>query len=79
MINESEAKYTYAGASSTGWPALPIGVSVPNVVIYSAEKLEGCRGVHIGPGATALTFIPWEISERASDLVNVTIAPLVAE
>jgi len=37
------------------------------------------RGVQIGPGATPFTRIPFSTSESASERVNATIAPFVAE
>jgi len=42
-------------------------VSTPNVFTLSAEKLEGIRGVHIGPGATAFTLIPLSIKDNDKD------------
>ncbi|MNY49994.1 hypothetical protein D3C86_1854660 [compost metagenome] len=55
------------------------GVSVPNTLTSSAEKLDGISGVHTGPGATLLTRIPLSASDRERERVNVTIAPLVDE
>jgi hypothetical protein len=41
--------------------------------------VEGMSGVHTGPGATALTRMPFGVSSSASPLVKVTIAPFVVE
>jgi hypothetical protein len=51
------AKNTYAGATSAGWPARPIGACLPNSGIFSGGwPWLGCNGVQTGPGATAFTL-----------------------
>ena len=45
----SEAKKTKHGATSLGWPALPIGVLVPNFLISFVVNVETIKGVHMGP------------------------------
>jgi hypothetical protein len=54
-------------------------VSLPNSATFSAGESAGLSGVHTGPGATALTRIPFSITFCASALVKAWIAPLVAE
>lgn len=49
----------------------------PKVATSSDEKEAGINGVHIGPGATAFTRIPWSTNDNAKDLVRDTIAPFV--
>ena len=73
------AKNTYASASSTGCPALFKAVLEPNLEISLAVKVDGIKGVQIGPGATAFTLIPFGANIRARDLVKEVNAPLVAE
>src|SRR5699024_8579714 len=68
----------YAGASSVGWPARPNGVDFPNSGRAPLGwPSETCRGVQIGPGATALTRIPRGASCWASPLVKLLMADLV--
>ena len=43
----------------------------------SASKEAGISGVQIGPGATALTRMPFSASACDSERVKATIAPLV--
>ena len=45
----------------------------------SSPKVFYVSGVATGPGATAFTRIPLGLACRANDLVNDTMAPLVAE
>ena len=51
MYDESKllARKTYAGATSSGWPARFIGTSEPNWLTLLSGKLEGISGVQIGP------------------------------
>lgn len=73
----SLARYTNAGASSTGWAGRPIGALVPCLETRSASNDCAISSVHTGPGATALTWIRRSINSCDSPLVNVMIAPLV--
>jgi hypothetical protein len=57
-LDSCEARKTYAGASSAGWPARPSGVDSPKLSIFSSCMVAGMSGVQIGHGATALTRIP---------------------
>src|SRR5687768_8508777 len=75
----SLARYTNDGATSSGCPTRPIGVSFPNEATLSASNVDGMSGVQMGPGATAFTRMPRSASESASERVNDTIAPLVDE
>ena len=75
----SLARNTMHGATSFGWPARFIGVLAPCLATLSGSNEAGIRGVQIGPGATALTLIPFSTSACESDRVMATIAPLVAE
>ncbi len=74
----SEAKNKKAGAISFGIAALSIGLSLPNVAIFSGSKEDTIRGVQTGPGATAFTLIPFFTKLADKLLVNETIAPLLA-
>jgi hypothetical protein len=75
----SEARKTKQVATSSGSPARPSGVSEPNVATSFAEKVDGIRGVQIGPGATALTRIFFSANACESERVKAMIAPLVDE
>jgi hypothetical protein len=55
----------------------PIGLCSPKRATFSSGNDIGISGVHTGPGATALTRIPFSINSLARPFVNVTIAPLV--
>src|SRR5690606_12195002 len=72
------ARKTKQGATSAGWPALPMGASVPNSATCLGLKVEGISGVQMGPGATAFTRIPFFINAAESERVKETKAPLVA-
>jgi len=52
-----------------------MGVLLPNLPTSLALKEEGIRGVHIGPGATALTLIFLLARDRAKDRVKVIMLP----
>ncbi len=56
-----------------------MGVSWPNFATFSGGNVEGIKGVQIGPGATALTRMPFSTSAFASERVKATMAPLVAD
>ena len=58
-----------------------IGLSSPKCAIFDGviPASDGLSGVHTGPGATALTRMPFSNTFDASDLVKAWIAPLVAE
>ena len=73
----SDARYTYAPASSAGWPARPSGVLRPNSGSLSGQPVGGMSGVQIGPGATAFTRMPRGPSSSASAFVNATSAAFV--
>src|SRR5262249_6336793 len=75
----SDARNTKQVATSTGWPGRFIGTSEPNVATFSEGNVEASSGVQIGPGATALTRMPFTPSACESERVNATIAPLVEE
>ena len=60
-------------------PARPIGTSEPKLCTFLPGNVDGISGVQIGPGATPLTRIPFFTTAWASERVNVTIAPFVAE
>src|SRR5829696_2596495 len=80
MYDESsEARKTYDGATSSGCPGRWSGTSAPNDATFSSSNVEGISGVQIGPGATALTRMPFSASPCDSDRVNATMAPLVDE
>ena len=70
-------KKLYAGASSTGWPARPAGVSDPNDSTMSSGMVAGISGVQTGPGATSLTRLPLSASFWPNALVNATMPALV--
>src|SRR4051794_28090678 len=46
------------------------GTSVPKSATLSGGKVEGINGVHMGPGATAFTRIPFSATALASERVN---------
>lgn len=46
---------------------------------FFSSNVDGMSGVQIGPGATALTRIPFSITFIDSERVNEVIAPLVDE
>src|SRR4051812_36849935 len=77
----SEARNTYAGAISSGCAGRPIGFDLPNSATFSGvmPASEGLSGVHTGPGATALTRMPFLTSSEPRVLVSALIAPLVDE
>ncbi|MNN79793.1 hypothetical protein D3C81_1964670 [compost metagenome] len=52
---------------------------LPNSDTFISSKVEGMRGVQIGPGATALTRMPFSINCADRERVKVTMAPFVAE
>jgi hypothetical protein len=52
---------------------------LPEALDLFRGNVEGISGVHIGPGATALTRMLRSARALASDRVNATMAPLVAE
>ena len=54
-----------------------LDVYVPNVSTSSDEYDDGIRGVHIGPGATVFTLIPFENKFLDKYLVKDVIAPLL--
>ncbi|MNE97686.1 hypothetical protein D3C80_1960770 [compost metagenome] len=56
-----------------------MGVVLPNSETFCSSKVDGISGVQIGPGATALTRMPFPMSCADKERVKVTIAPLVAE
>src|SRR5579884_3331894 len=66
------------GANSAGCPARPSGTFSPNDVTFSAGIVDGISGVHIGPGATLLTRIPFSPSSCARLAEKLAIAALVA-
>lgn len=73
-----EAKNTYEGPSSAGWPARPwSGIPRPNPSIESAGREPACNAVITGPGATAFTRMPRGASLTARERVKLTIAPFV--
>ena len=74
-----EARKTYAGATSSGCAGRRNAVFSPNCGIFSAGRSAGLSGVHVGPGATAFTRMPFSATFVASALVNALSAPLVAE
>jgi hypothetical protein len=49
----------------------------PNSATFLASKLAGISGVQIGPGATALTRMPFFASVPERLRVKATMAPLV--
>ena len=65
-------------ASSTGWPARPRGTLSPNAATLSAGMFDGIRGVHIGPGATLLTRIPFSPNGWARLAEKFAMAAFVA-
>src|SRR4051794_4453054 len=80
MYDESsEARNRKHFATSCGCPGRFIGTSLPKVSTFSAGNVDGIKGVQIGPGATALTRIPFSISAIDSDRVKATMAPFVLE
>ena len=74
----SLARNTKHGATSFGCPARFIGALLPCLAVFSASNEAGIRGVQIGPGATALTRMPFSTSSWDSERVKATMAPLVA-
>ena len=64
-------------ATSFGSPARFIGVSLPNSETSFLERVEAISGVHIGPGATAFTRIPFFARFADKLLVNERMAPFV--
>ena len=78
-LDSWEARKTKAGASSAGCAGRPIGEVPPNWETVSPGIEAGMIGVHTGPGATELALSPYWTTSMASPLVNVTMAPLVAE
>ncbi len=48
---------------------------MPNVCTSCSDQEDTVSGVQTGPGATALTRMPFSASERASERVKETIAP----
>ena len=48
-------------------------------IYISGGRDAGIRGVHVLPGATALTRIPLLISDNANERVKEATAPFVAE
>ena len=69
------AKNTKQVAISLGWPGLPIGVALNWSMAYDFMVL-GIRGVHTGPGHTALTRMPKGICWLWRPRVKETMAPL---
>src|SRR4051794_38975738 len=65
-----DAKYTYAGAISSGCAGRFIGWSAPNFFTLVASASEGLSGVHTGPGATQFTRIPRSTRFWANDFVK---------
>src|SRR5688500_14515866 len=77
-LDSADARNTYAGASSAGWPARPRGVFLPNSGRASfGWPLLTCSGVQIGPGATALTRMPLGASCWARPLVKLLMLAFV--
>ncbi len=55
----SEARKTYLGATSSGWPGRFSGMSAPKLANFFSSNVDGISGVQIGPGATPFTRIPF--------------------
>ncbi len=73
LESASEARNTYAGASSSGCAGRSSGVFFPNSATLSGEvpSSAGLSGVKAGPGETQLTRMPRPASSFASALVSV--------
>src|ERR1700744_6389916 len=56
-------------ANSTGCAGRLKTVFSPNFSTFSRGIVDGIRGVHTGPGATAFTRMPCSIASLATDLV----------
>ena len=74
-----DARNTNAGEISSGCAGRPMSLCWPKVATSSAGLSAGLNGVHTGPGATALTRMPFSSTFCASVYVNALIAPFVAE
>src|SRR5437588_1960709 len=78
----SEARYSTAGAMSSGLPERPSGVSATSCRSKSVPMttpMSITPSVSVKPGFTALTRMPRGPSSRASACVSVSTAPLVRE
>jgi hypothetical protein len=76
MLDESVlARKTMQVAISLGCDGRPIGLV--NCFCASSFMVAGMRGVQTGPGATALTRMPFETYWLLRPRVKETMAPLV--
>ena len=72
-----DARNTNTGAISTGCAARSNEVSCPNFSTFSFGIVDGMRGVHTGPGATAFTRTPRSMAICDSAFVKLMIAAFV--
>src|SRR5205809_6085192 len=78
----SDARKTTAGATSSGTPSRPQGITRVRLSasfgLFCANSLR-YSGVSDGPGHTQLTLIRWRATSRATVLVNAMSPPFAAE